>query len=79
LEEGVDGLLLDDPKDAIAFATMIRRRYQDQAFTSHLRKRPANAAPQYTWERNGRELAEIFEEIFRRKLGFAARTPTQEL
>jgi hypothetical protein len=75
----VDGLLLHDPKVAIAFATMIRRRYQDQAFSSRLRKRPANAEPQYTWERNGRELAGIFEETFRRKLGFAARTLTQEL
>jgi hypothetical protein len=75
----VDGLLLDHPKDAIAFATMIRRRYRDQAFSSRLRKRPAKAAPQYTWERNGRERAGIFEEIFRRELGFAAWTLTQEL
>jgi glycosyltransferase involved in cell wall biosynthesis len=79
ITHGVDGLILDDPKDAIALATMIRRLYQDQAFSSCLGARAADTALQYTWERNGRELAAIFKEILRRKSGFAARTLMQEL
>jgi glycosyltransferase involved in cell wall biosynthesis len=79
ITHGVDGLILDNPKDAIALATMIRRLYEDQGFSSRLGKRAADTALQYTWERNGHELAAIFEEILLRKSGLAAPTLTQEL
>jgi glycosyltransferase involved in cell wall biosynthesis len=79
ITHGVDGLILDNPKDAIGLATMIRRLYEDQGFSSRLGKKAADTALQYTWERNGHELAAIFEEILLRKSGFAARTLTQEL
>jgi glycosyltransferase involved in cell wall biosynthesis len=79
ITHGVDGLILDDPKDAIALATMIRRLYEDQAFSSRLGERAADTALQYTWERNGRELTAIFKDILRRKSGCAARTLMQEL
>lgn len=76
---GVHSLILAHPNGAIAPATMIRRRCQDQAFSGRLGKKPASTTLSYTWERNGRKPSAIFEQILRRKLGFEVRTLTQEL
>ena len=59
-------------------ATMIRRLFEDEPFRTSLGKNAAETALQYTWERNGRELAAIFEEIIRRKSGLARQAVTQE-
>jgi glycosyltransferase involved in cell wall biosynthesis len=75
----VDGLILDDPKDSKALATMIRQLYEDEAFRSRLGERAVETARQYTWERNGLELGAIFERLLLQKSGFAARTLRQEL
>jgi glycosyltransferase involved in cell wall biosynthesis len=75
---GADGLILDDPKDAVALAGMIRRLCEDEAFRTRLGEKAAVTAQQYTWERNGRELAAIFEEVLRRKARPTAQTITQE-
>lgn len=74
----VDGLILDDPTDGASLAAMIRRLYEDKEFRASLGARAAETAMQYTWERNGRELGQIFEEILRRKARPAAETATQE-
>jgi len=79
ISNGVDGLILDDPTDSKMLATMIRHLYQDEAFRSRLGERAVETARRYTWERNGLELAAIFEEVLRRKSGFAAQTLRQEL
>jgi UDP-glucose:(heptosyl)LPS alpha-1,3-glucosyltransferase len=76
---GEDGLILKDPTDFSALAAMIRRLYEDRGLRDAMGARAAETTRQYTWERNGRELAAIFEEILRRKTGFAAQTLTQEL
>ena len=57
---------------------MIRRLYEDEPFRTCLGEKGAETAPQYTWERNDRELTAIFEEILRRRSGFVAQTLTQE-
>jgi glycosyltransferase involved in cell wall biosynthesis len=75
---GVDGMILDDPKDASKLATMIRRLYEDQEFRDRLGVKAAETARQYTWERNGRELSAIFDEIVRRKAQADMQTLTQE-
>lgn len=69
ITDGVDGLILKDPTDSSALAAMIRRLYEDKEFRSRLGEKAAETARQYTWERNGRELTAIFEEILRRKKG----------
>jgi UDP-glucose:(heptosyl)LPS alpha-1,3-glucosyltransferase len=74
----VDGMILDDPKDATKLAAMIRRLYEDQDFRDRLGVKAAETARQYTWERNGRELSAIFEEVVRRKAQAAMQTLTQE-
>jgi glycosyltransferase involved in cell wall biosynthesis len=67
ITDGIDGLILSDPKDALMLATMIRRLFEDEAFRTQLAERAALTARKYTWERNAQELAAIFEEILRRK------------
>jgi glycosyltransferase involved in cell wall biosynthesis len=78
ITNGVDGLILDNPKDAAGLAAMIRRLYEDKEFRDRLGERAAETARQYTWESNGRELAAIFEAILQRKSRFAAQTLAQE-
>ena len=74
-----DGLILDNPNDADTLAAMIRRLYEDRDFRIGLAQKAAETARQYTWERNGRDLAEIFEEIMRQKTTRSSRqTITQE-
>ncbi len=75
---GVDGLILEDPKDATGLAAMIRRLYEDREFRKRLGDHAAETARQYTWERSGHELAVIFKEIVQRRSGFATQTLTLE-
>jgi glycosyltransferase involved in cell wall biosynthesis len=74
----VDSMILDDPKDATKLANMIRRLYDDQTFRDGLGIKAAATAREYTWERNGRELSAIFDEILRRKVQAEMQTQTQE-
>ncbi len=67
ITDGKDGLILSDPTDAISLSTMIRRLFGDKEFRSGLGVNASETAQQYTWERNGRELAAIFREILVRK------------
>ena len=60
---------------------MIRRLYTDEPFRDRLGVEAAKTARQYTWERNGRELMAIFEEVLlrKRKSRLEGQTLTQEL
>jgi glycosyltransferase involved in cell wall biosynthesis len=76
--DGADGLVLKDPTDSSALAAMIRQLYEDKDFRSRLGEKAAETVRQFTWERNGRELTAIFEEILRRKSQLAEQTAAQE-
>jgi glycosyltransferase involved in cell wall biosynthesis len=78
ITHGADGLILKDAADSGALAAMIRRLYEDKEFRFRLGEKAAETARQYTWERNGRELAAVFEEILQRKLARAEHTLVQE-
>jgi UDP-glucose:(heptosyl)LPS alpha-1,3-glucosyltransferase len=67
ITDGADGLILDDPTDAEALATMIRRLCQDSELCIRLGANAATATRPYTWERSTRELAAIFKDVLRRK------------
>ncbi|HTV60797.1 MAG TPA: glycosyltransferase family 4 protein [Verrucomicrobiae bacterium] len=71
---GHDGLVLPDPRDSVALAAMIRRLVEDRAFGESLGRNAAATALRFTWERNGRDLAAIFEQILARKTGEASQT-----
>ena len=79
ITNGENGMILQDPTDAKTLAGMIRHLYSDRDFRERLGTNAAATARQYTWERNGRELGEIFEEILRRKTNPAPQSLAQEL
>ena len=79
ITNGEDGLILADPTDANALAVMIRRLYEDREFRERLGVNAAETARQYTWERNGRELTEIFQEVIRRKARPVAQSVASKL
>lgn len=78
ITNGVDGLILNDPADSQTLAGMIRRLYADAEFRAGMGQTAAHTAQGFTWERNGRELAAILEEILRRKSRPAEQTLAQE-
>jgi UDP-glucose:(heptosyl)LPS alpha-1,3-glucosyltransferase len=74
----VDAMVLDDPTDADKLATMIRRLYEGKELRNRLGKKACETARRYTWDRNGRDLAVILEEILQRKARPGIQTLTQE-
>jgi len=78
ITDSVDGFILEDPMDSNALATMIRRLYEDRELRATIGEKASETTRQYTWERNGRELAAILEEILRRKSRPAEQTLAQE-
>ena len=76
--DDVDAMVLDDPTDADKLATMIRRLYEDKELRNRLGSKARETARRYTWDRNGRDLAVILEEILQRKARPGIQTLTQE-
>jgi glycosyltransferase involved in cell wall biosynthesis len=79
ITDGVDGLILADPRDADALAKMIRRLCEDESFRHRLAESAAQTAQRYTWPRYSRELAAIFEDVLRRKAKPAPQALEQKL
>jgi glycosyltransferase involved in cell wall biosynthesis len=78
ITDGHDGLILQDPTDAPSLAAMVRRLVEDRQVAGQLGRHAHQTALQFTWERNGRELSEIFQGVAAQKSGHAARTAPQE-
>lgn len=78
ISDGHDGLVLADARDGTALAGLIRGLIERPSLRDSLGKNAAETARQYTWERNGRELAEIFEQIVDQKKDHLARTLAPE-
>jgi glycosyltransferase involved in cell wall biosynthesis len=78
ITNGVDGLILKDPMDSSALAAMIRQLYENRELRAALGQKATETTEQYTWERNGRELAAILEEILQRKSRPVEQTLAQE-
>ena len=78
ITDGADGLILLDPTAADSLASMIRMLCEHPEFSARLGSKAAETARAYTWERNGRELTAIFENIRRQKASPAAATLPKE-
>ncbi|MGA2843924.1 MAG: glycosyltransferase family 4 protein [Candidatus Acidiferrales bacterium] len=76
--DDVDAMVLDDPTDVDKLATMIRHLYEDKELRNRLGNKACQTARRYTWDRNGRDLAVILEEILQRKARPGIQTLTQE-
>jgi glycosyltransferase involved in cell wall biosynthesis len=76
--DGVDGFVLADPADSTGLASMIRRLYDDPDLRRRMGIAAATTALQFTWDRNASDLADVFEQVLRRKAARSARPPAQE-
>ncbi|MCS7312724.1 MAG: glycosyltransferase family 4 protein [Acidobacteria bacterium] len=61
--DGVDGLILEDPRDSVTLATLIRRLYEDPDLRSRLAAHAAQTAGAYTWEKAAGAMHDVFQEI----------------
>jgi UDP-glucose:(heptosyl)LPS alpha-1,3-glucosyltransferase len=73
ISDGVDGLLLRDPRNAESLAGLISKLFGDPALRSRLGENAANTASQYTWERNAEQFRALFEEVLHGKAGLCYR------
>ena len=62
ITDGVDGLVLKDPRDARELAGLIRRVLQDVGLRQRLGERAVQSARRYTWGRNAAETAAFLEK-----------------
>jgi len=64
---GVDGLILKDPRNPEELAQLIRHIYEDAELRQRLGENAAQTAKQYTWERNARQMHEVFLHVVKGK------------
>jgi glycosyltransferase involved in cell wall biosynthesis len=62
ITDGVDGLVLKDPRDARELAGLIRRVLQDVGLRHRLGEQAVQSARRYTWDRNAAETAAFLEK-----------------
>jgi len=66
ITDGVDGLIVRDPRDATALAELIDRLYESPKLRHRLGENAAKTARAYTWDRNAAEMHALFQDILRR-------------
>jgi glycosyltransferase involved in cell wall biosynthesis len=62
ITDGVDGLVLKDPRDARELAGLIRRVLQDVGLRHRLGERAVQSVRLYTWDRNAAETAAFLQK-----------------
>lgn len=67
VSDGVDGLILKDPRDAKELAGLIRRLIEDADLRLRLGEQAVKTLQKYTWERNAAETAAFLEAAMRRR------------
>ena len=55
VDDGINGFVLSDPKDARALAKLLRELYEGPDMRSRIAQAAARTAQDYPWERNGAE------------------------
>lgn len=69
ITDGVDGLVLIDPKDVAALAEMISGLLNNSALRCSLGENAARTASQHTWERNAAQLDALFAQVLEQRRG----------
>jgi UDP-glucose:(heptosyl)LPS alpha-1,3-glucosyltransferase len=64
---GVDGFVLEDPRDSEQLAHLIRRISVDAELRAVIGVHAAETARHYTWQRNAQEMKWIFDQCLREK------------
>ena len=69
ITHGVDGFVLEDPRDSDKLAELIALLYNDPGLRQRIGEAAATTAQQYTWDRNAEELRAIIDETLRTRNG----------
>ena len=78
ISDGVDGLVLKDPKDVASLAKMISELQGSPALRQTLGDNAARTARQYSWDHNSSQLKAVFEHVIERR-GYYKKTAIQEV
>jgi glycosyltransferase involved in cell wall biosynthesis len=62
ITHGLDGFILNDPRNSQELANLIHRMVTDSELRDLIGSRAAETARKYTWQRNAEEMKRIFEE-----------------
>jgi UDP-glucose:(heptosyl)LPS alpha-1,3-glucosyltransferase len=63
ITHGVDGFILENPRDSRVLASLIQELYTDADLRHRLGENAANTALKYTWEGNAEQLRVVFDGI----------------
>jgi UDP-glucose:(heptosyl)LPS alpha-1,3-glucosyltransferase len=63
ITDGVDGIVLRDPKDVVSLTQVISTLHGDPALRSTLGENASRTARQYTWERNAAQMDVLFAQV----------------
>jgi len=64
---GVDGLILEDPRDSRELAALIRQLSENAKLCQCLGSRAADTAQRFTWQSNADQMKAVFDECLREK------------
>jgi UDP-glucose:(heptosyl)LPS alpha-1,3-glucosyltransferase len=66
IEDGKDGLLLENPKDPEEIAKKINYLLEDDSLRKRIGRNARKKAEKYPWSRTAEEMLKVFEEVARR-------------
>ncbi len=75
INDGVDGLLINDPTDVAEISAKLGALLKDADLRTRLGKQARRAALQYPWDRVARETEEVYERVLLQKRGGAEGQP----
>lgn len=78
ITDGVDGFVLDDPRDSARLADLIAQLYRNPDLRQRIAQAAGNTARQYSWDRNAQQLSQLFQEVLQRKTSEQAIAHIQE-
>ena len=79
VSDGVDGMVLKDPRNSASLAKLISQLQSDFKLRQTLADNAARTASQYTWERNAAQLGIIFEQAMQLRGGHQTSTMQEVL
>jgi len=75
IHDGTDGFILSQFDDAQALAQVLQRLHTDEVFRGKVSDSAANAAQQWTWDRNAADVWQLLKDSAGKKLPLSARRP----
>jgi len=69
IEDGKDGLLMDDPEDVVTLKSYMIRLADDSALRSRMGAAARSKIEQYTWDRTADVMMEVLEKVVAEKNG----------